>query len=408
MQEFTASQYLMIDIANNFGLDKLTWNERLDWFNDNKNNLHNLVQEADEPALFYAGIKAYEDYLAKRPSGYMISLDATASGMQLLACLTGDRSAAKLCNVILDFSDKAVAQRMDGYTVIYNLMLSVLGEKSKIKRDDVKKAIMTALYGSQAQPKEIFGEGPLLDLFYEIMQYVAPAAWDLNEAMVNFWNPEALSNDWVLPDNFHVKCKVMNTFTEKVHFLNEPFDVFFKENAPTETGRSLGPNMVHSIDGMVVREITRRCDYDPARLLFVKGLLELPVKGQTVERSLTYNDKLVATLWNHYEQSGYLSARIVDHLNADNIHLVDVAVIRELLNSFAKKPFKVIAVHDCFRVHPNYGNEIRRQYNMQLHLIGKSKMLDYILSQITGREIKTEKLDPTMADEILNAEYALS
>lgn len=61
-----------------------------------------------------------------------------------------------------------------------------------------------------------------------------------------------------------------------------------------------------------------------------------------------------------------------------------------------------------FRVHPNYGNEIRRQYNMQLHLIGKSKMLDYILSQITGREIKTEKLDPTMADEILNAEYALS
>lgn len=257
-------------------------------------------------------------------------------------------------------------------------------------------------------PRKSFGEGPLLDLFYEIMQYVAPAAWDLNEAMVNFWNPEALSNDWVMPDNFHVKCKVMGTISEKVNFLNEPFDVFYKENRPTETGRALGPNMVHSIDGMVVREITRRCDYNPERIALVRNLVAGFIEQrQTPKAKLSSSDRMVQILWKHYEESGYLSSRIVEYLNTDNFHMVDKLVIAELLSTFAPKPFKVISVHDCFRVHPNYGNEIRKQYIMQLHLIAKSKMLDYLLSQITGREIETCKLDPTMADDILLTEYAL-
>lgn len=148
MQTFTPSEYIKIDIANNFGLDKKNWDERISWFDQNKDQLHSLVPQADEPALFYAGIKAWEAYLNKEPSGYMISLDATASGMQLLAVLTGDMSAAKLCNVVSDFSEDAVAQRRDGYTVIYNMMLKVMGESAKITRDDCKKAIMTLTEGS--------------------------------------------------------------------------------------------------------------------------------------------------------------------------------------------------------------------------------------------------------------------
>ena len=31
MQEFTGLQYLMIDIASHFGLDKKDWNVRLEW-----------------------------------------------------------------------------------------------------------------------------------------------------------------------------------------------------------------------------------------------------------------------------------------------------------------------------------------------------------------------------------------
>jgi DNA-directed RNA polymerase len=134
-QTFTGLEYLKIDIANNYGLDKLTWDERLQWFDQNYSNLANLISSAKEPALFYAGLKAYFDALKGEPIGYMISLDATASGLQLLAALTGDRSAAQLCNVV------DTGRREDAYTIVYEEMVHRIGDTSKISRDHAKEAV---------------------------------------------------------------------------------------------------------------------------------------------------------------------------------------------------------------------------------------------------------------------------
>ena len=41
MQLFNKEQYLLIDVANNYGLDKLSWNERIDWTKSNLNVLEN-------------------------------------------------------------------------------------------------------------------------------------------------------------------------------------------------------------------------------------------------------------------------------------------------------------------------------------------------------------------------------
>lgn len=242
MEFFSGKQYLKIDIANNMGFDKATWTQRIEWFDAHEDHLMSLVPTAEEPALYYAGVKAWEDVKAGKPIGYAISLDATSSGLQLLSVLTCDRLAAQLCNVVNQEGDV----RADAYTLIYNAMLELMGEESKIKRDQVKEAIMTALYGSTAEPKKIFGEGALLAIFYQIMKKFAPAAWELNETFVAIWDGDALSNDWVLPDNFHVHVKVMTTATDTVNFLNEPFEITRQINAPTEEGRSLGANTVHS------------------------------------------------------------------------------------------------------------------------------------------------------------------
>lgn len=407
MEKFTPIQYLKIDIANSWGLDKLNWDARIAWFDDNAANMGELIQQAKEPALFYAGCKAYENALNGVPSGYMISLDATSSGLQLLAALTGDSKAAKLCNV-LDFSEEAVAQRRDGYTVIYNRMLAQVGEAAKIDRDDVKYAIMTALYSSKAAPKQVFGEGALLDLFYDTMSDSAPGAWELNEAMLGLWDPTTLSHDWVLPDNFHVKVKVMDSIKETVHFLNEPFDVFHKVNRPMKDGRSLGANTIHSIDGMIVREMTRRCDYDVLKINELYDILSDFDPLLAGKNTVSENDKLVLTLWDHYQKCGFLSARILDALNADNIGHVDPVVIHELLDSLPNKPFKVISIHDCFRCHPNYGNDLREQYARQLMLIAKSELLSYVVSQLVKRTVQVGKLDPDMWQKVGAANYCLS
>jgi hypothetical protein len=262
---------------------------------------------------------------------------------------------------------------------------------------------MTALYGSKAIPKKVFGEGELLTTFYATMQELAPAAWELNEAFLDIWNPDALINSWVLPDNFHVHVKVMNQVKETVHFLNEPFDTFRTVNAPVEEGRSLGANTIHSIDGMIVREMNRRCNYDTVTI----GRVWEALDGNG-EASTDADDEMVMTLWAHYEACGYLSARILDHLHVDNIDLVDAATIRELLQSLPTRPFQIMTIHDCFRCLPNHGNDLREQYNRQLMLIARSNLLDFLLSQLVGRQVQCGKADDTLWEDIMESDYALS
>lgn len=79
-QEFDGKTYLKIDVASNFGLDKSKWDERIAWFDQHQDHLEDMIQQAKEPALYYAGVKAWRDVCQGKPIGYMISLDATSSG----------------------------------------------------------------------------------------------------------------------------------------------------------------------------------------------------------------------------------------------------------------------------------------------------------------------------------------
>ena len=401
LQTFTGKQYLAIDIANNFGLDKSDWDERLEWFNTNRSNLEKLLPKAEEPALYFAGVKAFRAAESGKHVSYPISLDATSSGIQILAALTGDRKAAALCNVI------DTGHREDAYTGLYTAMCDKIGDRAKIDRKDTKRAIMTAFYSSTAVPKTVFGEGALLDIFYETMKENAPAAWELNEAMLAIWDPKKYSNDWVLPDNFHVHVKVMSTVSENVHFLNAPYEVQYSVNKPMEGGRSLGANMTHSIDGMIVRDMARRCMYDPDHIKYLLDCLSRPysVGSQGSGRS---KDAMVQKLHKLWLESGYYSPRILDYLDDYNIDMTDRAMLLGLIKSLPAKPFTVISVHDCFRCLPNYGNDLRKQYNRILSDIARSNMLSYILTQLMGRDIAVQKVDPNLWVDILESNYALS
>ena len=398
MQTFTAKEYLQIDVASNFGLDKKDWDERLAWFAQNEANLEELTAQADEPALFFAGVQAYRQMQKGQPIGYPISLDATASGMQILSCLTGDRAAAELCNVV------DTEHRRDPYTIIYEIMTQRIGEAAKISRENTKQAIMTSLYGSVAMPKQVFGDGMLYYTFLAVMGEQAPAVWELNQVMLDIWDPTVLSHDWIMPDNFHVHVKVMDQVREVIHFLNEPFEVSKRINRPVEGGRSLGANLTHSVDALVVREMTRRCMYHQPTIDFIVNFLD----GHTEKRLESKDDLMVATMAKHHAESGYLSARILEHLTPANAGHIDEALIWELLDSLPKKPFNILSIHDCFRCHPNYGNDLRKQYNNQLHLLARSNMLGFLLSQILNRPITAGKADPHLFKDVLAANYALS
>ena len=398
-QTFTGKEYLKIDIANNFGLDKEDWDVRLAWFDENEARLDTLVKQAEEPALFFAGITAWQKVCKGEPTGYPISLDATSSGIQLLAVLTGDRKAAALCNVI------DTGHREDAYTGLYQSMLNRIGEGAKITRKDTKAAIMTSFYSSTAVPKKVFGEGALLDIFYETMQEECPGPWEVTETMLAIWDNTALMNEWIMPDNFHVKIKVMGNVTDYVQFLNEPFEINYSVNQPIEGGRSLGANMIHSVDGMLVREMTRRCDYDPEQITKIKRWVNECRGGTSRSRE---EDKMVMRLADLHRESGFLSARVLEYVDPANMDHIEPGALLSLVQSLPAKPFQVLSIHDCWRCLPNYGNDLRRQYNQLLAEVYRSDLLSFLVSQIVKRRITVSKIDPDMFGDILETNYSLS
>lgn len=61
-----------------------------------------------------------------------------------------------------------------------------------------------------------------------------------------------------------------------------------------------------------------------------------------------------------------------------------------------------------FRCHPNYGNDLRLQYNRIMADINDSKMLESMAKQVAHAGIKTNKVGHIDRDLILNANYMLA
>ena len=57
---------------------------------------------------------------------------------------------------------------------------------------------------------------------------------------------------------------------------------------------------------------------------------------------------------------------------------------------------------------PNYGNDLRRQYNRLLAEVAQSDLLSFLVSQIVKRRITVSKIDPDMFGDILETNYSLS
>lgn len=406
-QTFTALQYLQMDIAASFGLDKSSWNDRLHWFKTNERliaeNPSCLTTAAEEPAQFMAGAMAYRATLAGQPTGYLCGLDATASGLQLLALLAGCEQSASICNLI------DTGRREDAYNLTYSHMNELLGTSGNVPRKGVKQSLMTHLYGSKAVPRQTFGEDTAeLAAFYQTIDALLPGADQLNHDLVALWNPQALAHSWTLPDGFDVVVKVMDTVSHEVTILGKTYTVNERVNQPMASGLSLGANIIHSIDGLVVREMNRRCNFTAAKVVEIQDLLESDVLGGV--SSHRTKDLSLLRLLALQEHTGFMSAVIFEHLDKDNIgHLSQFQgmYLIDLINTMPMVSFPLICIHDCFKFHANYGNDVRNQYKQILAELAGSDVLSAIASEISEKPINVNKLSNTLPEKILASNYAI-
>ena len=90
---------------------------------------------------------------------------------------------------------------------------------------------------------------------------------------------------------------------------------------------------------MIVREMYRRCMYDPKVIDRVRKAIDNP-NGHSGKSA-----PMVITLWDQFQKTGYLSLRILDYLYDDTIGLVHPEIIESVLDTLPKKPFSMVTVH---------------------------------------------------------------
>lgn len=413
-QKFTGWEYLCIDAANHFGMDKELFETRIEFIQNNIDNLEAIADQAEEPDLFRKSIMVIDRARRGIPVGHIVHFDACCSGVQLMSALTGCIAGAYNTGMI---DPRA---RMDAYSNTTAEMNKILLESGHatitVPRKDVKQAVMTSGYGSKAVPKRVFGEGEMLDVFYNAAMIIAPGAFQLMDELLESWRPFALDHTLVFPDGFVAVMKVMETKETRIEvdeLEHATFTLQYKVNEGTERGRANVANTIHGCDAYLLRGMERRCNYDPAvvrpanemlanaQVMYANGTNRLPVHAELVEALELMEKAHIADL------------SILPLLTWSNVMCLPEWIVTKLLSitddMLTYKPFPIITVHDAFGCHANNCDITRYWYKEIMADFADSDMLSMLMNQLfQTTDGVYEKLSNDLGDKIRNSNYALS
>ena len=412
MQFFTGFEYLCIDLANAFGLDKLLFPERIQWVRDNMDQSEALADQAETKPLYIKALMAIRKAQAGLPTGHMVGVDGCCSGIQVMSVLTGCIEGAKSTGLIIP------NHRADAYTKTTALMIEELGGVLVVSRKDAKDSLMHSFYGSKKTPKDVFGEDtPELAAFYEAAQKVAPGAWELLQDLLAAWQPYALSHEWKLPDGFDARVKVMTKKEARIEvdeLDHASFTYEFYENEGTKKGISLPANVVHSCDAYILRAMHRRCNYDRSQAEYASQCIQMELIQRDMGTATTSDEFMTEKLAYYiaqYQRSGLADIVILPYLDQATVSCLSTEhlqwLARTLEGMLQYQPFELVTVHDEFKAHPNNINWVRWQYKEILADIAEANVLDDLLRQIYGVPGSFNKLSFNLADLIREGSYGL-
>ena len=415
MSTYTGLNWLQIDIANQHfdNLDKLTFEKRIAWTEENLHNLELEVLNRDwktQPQYIKA-VMALRKAQRGIPTGHLVGVDATCSGAQLMSVLTGCHVGAEATGLV------DPNRRADLYTDCTTEMNLEPGIDVNVPRANIKQALMTVLYGSTRQPEIIFGKDtPELGAFYKTVSKLVPGAVRLLEVLRNSWQPMALKHSIELPDGFNAHLPVMadNDAKIEVDELNHAtFQFQWTENLGTEKGLSNIANAVHAADAYVLRSVVRRCNYDVELYEWSQYKLnELLMYRALGDDIVGLPNPDVTRFIDLYERTGMADVVIIPHLCDESVAALSTehasALVKIVDSMLDHSSFPVLTVHDAFFSHPNNVNHVCMHYRNVLAEISESTVLDSILSDLYGYECSFQREDSTpLGDKIRASQYAL-
>ncbi len=281
-----AERWLSFQVSTTAGNDKLPIDERLDWTNDN----HSLItavatdpignlstwEGMDEPWQFLAACDEYYHTCILCDRNYTnlpVAVDATCSGLQILAGLARDASTAKLVNVLP--SDKP----QDAYKVIAEEAKPHVPESVRphMDRKTTKRTVMTVPYNAKPFSNRGYIREALKEKGVEVdkddltatvkavrnaMDVIVPGPMRVMK-----WIEQEVSNaidrglkelTWVTPSGFVVTQRLMKKHVERIRLqLLGDCNIFIATGDKNEVDKShhknaTAPNLIHSLDASLL------------------------------------------------------------------------------------------------------------------------------------------------------------
>ena len=281
-----AEGWLAFHVATSYGLSKATMAERQEWTKSNHELISRVASNpleylsdwegADDPWQFLAACEEYNATCiecSRQWTNLPVGVDATCSGLQILAAISQDANTARLVNVIP--SDRP----QDAYKAVAEAAKPKLPEHlaALLDRKVCKKAVMIIPYngsriGIRSYIRDALREKKaeftpdeltlITNAVWDSMGEVVPGAMRVMEWMKrevgNAFKRGADHLEWITPTGFHVfqDRRVSNVRTIKLQILGRceiQVGDGFKGPDVARHKSSTMPNAIHSLDASLLQ-----------------------------------------------------------------------------------------------------------------------------------------------------------
>lgn len=371
-----AIHWLNMDVARSYGLDKATWQERLQWSLEHPQ----LENGAKEPFEYRSAWEALQRALRGEMIDHLISLDATASGIQCLALMAQDSESARKVNL--------------GTQQVNNVYRDVQRELGH-DYERVKQATMTHFYESVATPLQLFGED--YPKFLEAMERAMPGPTAIRDAIASCMDSRAQYR-WTMMDGYEVIMDVTAPVECSMDIGEGHMISWMEHRQAAVATKGLTANVTHSLDALVLREVLRRT--------------HCPYQWYTTEQpfeELREKDILLLQSILRWQRTQFLSFEFMDHCDGMNQHLVP-RELREAVEARTSADCMYIQpIHDCYRVRATDAGKLFQIVKEVMADLAYAKTAEWILPQLGYKgEIKDSEAKRTaLRDQVLNSSYLI-
>jgi len=280
-----ARLWLAFQVATTFGRDKDSLQDRHKWVADNLDLITRVAidpidslpewEDVEEPWQFMAACHEYYHCCIlkdKETTGLMVAVDATCSGLQILAGLAKDQSTASLVNVcpgdkpsdaykaVAIEAKKYLPQRMHAWMDRKTVKRTVMTIPYNATKDSSRRYIREALKekGVEHTPDELT---EVVNAVYKSMDAIVPGPmrvmrW-IKEHVGQYIRDGADEVTWVTPSGFTVvqernKRKIERLELQLLGRTSVTLTVGKGDPSPQKHRSSTAPNFIHSLDASIL------------------------------------------------------------------------------------------------------------------------------------------------------------